>query len=202
MTAEDAWPPPRIPLPAGEQLDPAQRAVFDAMISGPRGRVQGPIRAAIHNPELAERWQHLGALLRYGTSLSPRVSELAILVTARHWDSRLEWILHTAHAANAGVPSGLAEAVRQGRTPEFDDPTDRAVYEFVTGLLRRHDVPDEVYDGVLRPLGVPGVVELTGLVGYYSMVAMTLNVHRIPLPDGVTAEDPFPSPHVVLDTET
>ncbi|WP_327692504.1 carboxymuconolactone decarboxylase family protein [Streptomyces sp. NBC_00459] len=201
MTAADTWPPPRIPLPAGDELDPAQRAVFDTMISGPRGRVVGPIRAAIHNPELAERWQHLGALLRYGTSLSPRVKELAILVTARHWDSRLEWILHTTHAANAGVPSGLAEAVRQNRIPDFDDPSDRAVYEFVAGLLRAHDVSDEVYGGVLRSFGVPGVVELTALVGYYSMVAMTLNVHRIPLPDGGTTEDPFPPPHTNLDTE-
>lgn len=201
MTTGDTWPPARIPLPVGDELAPAQRAVFDAVISGPRGKVQGPIRAAIHNPELAQRWQHFGALLRYGTSLTPRVSELAILVTARHWESRLEWILHTAHASKAGVPPELAEAVRQGRVVEFDDPTDRAVYEFVAGLLRHHDVPDAVYDSALRALDVEGVVELTALVGYYSMVAMTLNVHRIPLPDDVNAEDPFPGPQGILDTE-
>ncbi|WP_413806377.1 carboxymuconolactone decarboxylase family protein [Streptomyces sp. OE57] len=190
----DDWPPPRIPLPSGKDLDADQRAVFEEMTRGPRGKVQGPIRAAIHNPELAQRWQHLGALLRYGTSLTPRASELAILVTARHWESRLEWMLHETHAAEAGVPPEAAEAIRLGGTPKCDDPTDRAVYAYTRALLRDHDVPETVYQDALGALGVTGVVELTALIGYYSMVALTLNVHHIPPPDDATGPDPFPPP--------
>ena len=76
---------PRIPLPPVEELNPEQRQVYDAVVAGPRGVVRGPMRAALHNAELADKWQQLGELLRYRTSLPPRLSELAILVTARHW---------------------------------------------------------------------------------------------------------------------
>ena len=101
---------PRISLPAPETMNPEQRAVYDKIISGPRGRIQGPLRAALHNPELADKWQAIGALLRYGTTLTPRQSEIAILVTGRACNSPFEWYAHRAEAEKAGIEQPIIEA--------------------------------------------------------------------------------------------
>jgi 4-carboxymuconolactone decarboxylase len=174
---------PRITLPTPETMDAEQRAVYDDIVSGARGRLVGPLRAALHNPALADRWQKLGVLLRFGTSVSARCSELAILVTARRWNSQLEWYIHAAAAQVAGLPQPVIDAVLVGAAPQFDDAGDAAVYEYARQLLQDGDVDDDAYQRTLALFGEAGTVELTAIVGYYSMVAMTLNAHRIPLPD-------------------
>lgn len=175
----------RIPLYPSDDMTTEQRAVYEAIVRGPRGQVQGPLRAALHRPELADRWQQLGELLRYRTSLTPRLSELAILVTARHWDSQFEWSAHARLAAAAGLPALVIESLRRNDRPEFDLPDDAKVYEYVRELLEDHRVDSATYARALALLGIVGIVELTALVGYYSMVALTLNAHEIPLPPGV-----------------
>jgi 4-carboxymuconolactone decarboxylase len=176
---------PRIPLPASrDELDDAQRAVWDKVVAGPRGTVIGPLRAAIHNPELAARWSALGEALRFGTSLPRRLSELAICVTGRRWSSQVEWWVHARAAAEAGIPPAILDAIREGRPPAFEDPRDATVYDFARHLQQEGRVPDAVYDAARGAFGVTGVVELTALIGYYTMVSMTLNAHGIPLPDG------------------
>ena len=103
---------PRIPLPSSrDELDEAQRAVWDTVVSGPRGQVIGPLRAAIHNAELAGRWSALGETLRFSTSLEKRLSELAICVTGRRWSSQVEWFVHAATAAKVGVAPAVLEAM-------------------------------------------------------------------------------------------
>ena len=179
----------RIPLFPMEQMNPEQRRVYDAVANGPRGKVEGPIRAALHRPDLADKWQQLGAALRYGTSLSPRLSELAILLTARAWDSQFEWYAHQPHALNAGLAAEVIEAIRTGSTPTFAKDDEQAVHDYVTELQRTHQVSETTYQRALSLFDAVGVVELTALTGYYSMVAMTLNAHEIPLPEGV--ELPF-----------
>jgi hypothetical protein len=101
---------PRITLPAPDTMSPEQRAVYDKIVSGPRGRIQGPLRAALHNAELADKWQALGALLRYGTTLPPRLSEIAILVTGRACNSPFEWYAHRAEGEKAGIEQPILEA--------------------------------------------------------------------------------------------
>ncbi|WP_307726645.1 carboxymuconolactone decarboxylase family protein [uncultured Massilia sp.] len=174
---------PRISLPDPDSMNPEQRAVYDAIVSGPRARLVGPLRAALHNPALADRWQKLGALLRFGTSIPARSSELAILVTARRWNSQLEWYIHAADARAAGLPQAVIDAVQVARAPAFDEAGDAAVYEYTRQLLQHGSVGDAAYRAVLERFGEAGTVELTAIVGYYSMVALTLNAHRIPLPD-------------------
>lgn len=176
--------PSRIPLFPTEAMTDAQRAVYQAIVNGPRGKVVGPLRAALHSPELADRWQRLGELLRYRTSLPPRSSELAILVVARHWDSQFEWYAHAPIAGQAGVPPALIEAIRTSATPGALAAADRAVLDYCAELLREHAVRDTTYAAARELLGDTGIVELTALIGYYSMVAMTLNAHEIPLPPG------------------
>src|SRR5690348_1061392 len=184
---------PRIPLFPMEQMTGEQRRVYDAVANGPRGKVEGPIRAALHRPDLADKWQQLGAALRYGTSLPPRLSELAILVTARAWDSQFEWYAHEPHAIKAGVGQEIVAAIRDGRTPSFSNPDEHAVYDYVAELQHTHAVSEKTYRRALALLDVIGIVELTALTGYNSMVAMTLNAHEIPLPEGV--ESPLPVPN-------
>lgn len=183
---------PRIPLPGPEELDAAQRAVWDSVVAGPRGQVIGPLRAAIHNAELAARWSALGEALRFHTSLPKRLSELAICVTGRRWSSQVEWYVHARVAAEAGIAPAVLEAIRLGRVPSFEKQDEALVYDFARALNQSGRVPDAIYDAAREAFGVRGVVELTALVGYYVMVSMTLNAHGVPLPDG--AAPPVPPP--------
>src|SRR5688572_5408448 len=102
-------------------MTPEQQKVVEAVVSGPRGMLVGPLRAALHRPDLAEVWQQFGAMLRYGTSLPPRLSELAILVTARRWNSQLEWHVHAAMALEAGLDPQAVETLKVAGAPEFED---------------------------------------------------------------------------------
>ncbi len=175
---------PRIPLPGREELDAAQREVWDRVVAGPRGTVIGPLRAAIHNAELAGRWSAMGEALRFGTSLPKRLSELAICVTGRRWSSQVEWWVHARSAAEAGIAPAILEAIRHGKPPLFADPQEAMIYAFARELQQGGRVPEQVYAAVREAFGVKGVVELTALIGYYTMVSMTLNAHGIPLPEG------------------
>jgi 4-carboxymuconolactone decarboxylase len=181
---------PRIPLPTPETLTLQQRKVYDAVVAGPRGTLRGPLRAALHNPELADRWQRLGALLRYETCLAPRLSELAILVTARHWDCQFEWYAHEPEALRGGLAPAVIDALKHGTRPQFERRDELAVYEFSAELHRTRVVSETTYAVALEQLGVVGIVELTALIGYYTMVAMTLIAHELPLPAGEAAPLP------------
>jgi 4-carboxymuconolactone decarboxylase len=180
---------PRIPLVGPEGLDADQKRVFDA-IAGSRGHVVGPFLGLLHSPDLADRVQNLGAFLRYRTSLGPRLSELAILVTSRAFTCQFEWYAHEKHARAAGLPDAVIEAVRLGRRLEEMEPDEAAVHDYARELIERRCVSDENHARATTLFGVTGVVELTALVGYYTLLAMTLNAHRIGPPAG---ETPLPS---------
>jgi 4-carboxymuconolactone decarboxylase len=182
---------PRIPLPTPETMTPEQRKLRDIMVAGPRGDLRGPFLAALHRPELADKWQQLGEILRYRTSLPPALNELAILVTGRHCNCLYEWYAHEQMALNAGLAPAIIAAVKARRRPMADDDA-MSIYDFADELNRRNAVSGPVYQRALKRWGVVGVVELTALVGYYTMVAMTLNAHQMPLPEGV--QPPFPGP--------
>lgn len=181
----------RISFPAPDTMSSAQREVYDQIVSGPRGTIVGPLRAALHNPVLADRWQRFGQVLRFETKIPTRLNEIAILVTARRWNSVLEWAIHARDAARAGLSADVCEAIRTGARPDFGaDEAAREIYSFARQLVQTGDVDALAYDAVVARWGEVGAVELTAVVGYYSMVAMTLNVHRVPLPEGVSATLP------------
>ena len=183
---------PRIPLFPNESMDAAQRAILDKIVSGPRGKIQGPLRAALHNPELADKWQALGALLRYGTSLPPRLSEIAILVTGRACNSPFEWYAHRIEGEKAGIEPAVLDALLAQVEPPALSEEDAVVWRYAVELNRDKSVSDATYARAVDRLGARTVVELTALIGYYTMVAMTLNCHEIPLPEGVSAAFPLP----------
>ncbi|NRF71981.1 carboxymuconolactone decarboxylase family protein [Aquincola sp. S2] len=184
---------PRVTLPSPDTMSPEQRRVHDKIVSGPRGKIQGPLRAVLHNAELADRWQALGALLRYDTTLTPRQSELAILITGRACRSPFEWYAHRLEAEKLGIEAGIIEAILTDAEPPALSADDAAVVRFADELNRTKSVSDATYADALARFGERTVVELTALVGYYTMVALTLNAHEIPLPEGVAPA--FPLPH-------
>src|SRR3546814_11832886 len=114
-------------------MSPEQRAVYDAVLSGPRGAVIGPLRAALHSPELADRWQKLGAFIRYRTCLPARLGELAILVTGRRWNAELEWVVHAEAARKAGLSPEVVAAIRDGRPPAFEHRDEAEASPFARG---------------------------------------------------------------------
>jgi 4-carboxymuconolactone decarboxylase len=173
----------RIPLLTVDQMSPEQRRLHDKVVSGPRGRMIGPLRAAIHSPELAALWSQLGEFIRYSTCLPPRLNELAIIVTARRWTSQVEWWVHARDCAKAGMPQTVIDAIALKGTPVFEDEADLEVYEFARSLQQTGQVEEDVYQAVARRWGTRGVVELTAVIGYYTMVSVTLNAHRLPLPE-------------------
>jgi 4-carboxymuconolactone decarboxylase len=176
---------PRITLPDRESMDADQRRVYDKIVSGRRGKIQGPLRAALHNAELADRWQALGELLRYSTTLTSRQSELAILVTGRSCRSPFEWYAHRLEAEKVGIEPEVIEAILAESPPAGLSADDAAVVKVAVELNRFNSIGDATYADALARLGERRLVELTALVGYYTMVAMTLNAHEIPLPEGV-----------------
>ncbi|WP_287998371.1 carboxymuconolactone decarboxylase family protein [Acidiphilium sp.] len=180
---------PRLGLPDLARMSEAQRAAHDAIASGPRGRVEGPLAVWLHSAELANNAQALGAFCRFGSSLPPRLSELAILVMGSYWRAGFEWYIHAPIAAKAGVPEAVIAAIKAGGTPVFAEPDARAVHDFARELLTAHEVSDETYAFARHQLGDRALVDLVGILGYYGLISMTIKAFRVPVPDGET--EPF-----------
>lgn len=174
----------RIPELAYEDLSPEQKKAHDAIAAGPRGMVRGPLQVWLHSAELAERAQALGAFCRYGTSLPPRLSELAILVTGAHWKAGYEWYAHAPIGIAAGLDPSAVETIRTGGTPAFSNADEKAVFAFARELLTSRRVSDDTYRAAVQELGHKGAVELVGILGYYGLISMTINVFDVKVPDG------------------
>lgn len=182
---------PRLPDIVPEALSPEQRRVYDDILSGPRGIVEGPLRVWVNNPGLADKAQALGAYCRYGTSLSQRLSELAIITTGAHWRAGFEWAVHGPIALRSGLDPALVEAIRVGADPDLPKDDERAVYRFTTELLNDRRVSDGTYRYAQGILGDTALIDLVGILGYYALISMTINAFEVPLPEG--APDPFPA---------
>ncbi len=158
------------------------------MRAGPRGKslaIRGPFAVWLHAPEFGLLAQELGAFCRFNTSLPPRLSEFAILCTARIWRAQYEWFAHAAIAEKAGVKAKTIADLRAGRTPTSAAKDERAIYAFVQELYKTRRVSDRTYKRLHALLGDTAMVELTGLCGYYATVAMALNVFRMMPPEDV-----------------
>jgi 4-carboxymuconolactone decarboxylase len=169
-------------------MNEAQRKIYRDLLRTRGGTwFHGPYDPMLHQPRMAEPAQLLGEFVRYHTSLDARLVELAILVVARHWECAFEWYQHAPIAASKGLSAAVIETLRQGAQPAGMDEDETIVFAFTRLLLERHRIPDEDYERARQRFGVVGVVELTGLIGYYTFIAFALNAHEIPLPAGVPA---------------
>ncbi len=176
-----------IPL---DQMTPAQKRVHDQIAAGRRGRLSGPFKVLIAAPEICEHAAKLGEHLRWGSSLPPRLSELAICVTARFWRAQYEWFAHAPLAIEAGVPATAIEAIRRGETPSFREPDETLVYTICSEIYRTQRLSEGSFSEAVSTLGQTGVIEVIAIMGYYTLIGNTLNVFQVALPEGETP--PFP----------
>lgn len=163
------------PLKA-EELTPPQKAWADMIAAPPRNAkfTAPPYRAYIRNPDLAPKLSALSEYLRWNTSLSPRLSELAILITAREWTAQYEWFAHYPLALKGGLDPKVAEAIAQGKRPDSMKNDEAALYDLATALYRDRKVTDAVYKAALDKFGERGIMDIIGIIGYYDLVSMTL----------------------------
>jgi 4-carboxymuconolactone decarboxylase len=172
----------RIPLPDLKYLDAEQQRVADEVASGPRKEVRGPMHVWLHSPELASRAQKLGEFLRWGTTLDARISELVILLTARHYNCRYMWNNHVGLGLKAGLEQQAIEAIDAGAAPSFPKSDEAAAYAFTTEMLDGHVVGDETLAGARTALGDRGVVEMGAIIGHYHNGAIALAIAGIAPP--------------------
>jgi len=175
---------------AESEMSEAQRSVYRDIASGPRGGVRGPFNALLRSPELADRAQKLGEWVRFRSSLPEHLKEFAILVTARYWSAQYEWHAHHAHALKAGLDPRLAAELALGKRPAGMSDEEAAVHDFCSELHERKAVSDAAYAAVVKRFGERGAVDLIGVIGYYTLVSMILNVDRVPIPGGAPAPLP------------
>ncbi len=174
----------RLPDLRHDQMTADQRRVHDEIAAGPRGTVEGPLKVWLHSPGLADPAQKLGAFARFKSSLPPELSEVAILVTAQAWRANFEWYAHARLARAAGISEPVIEAIRAGAEPDLADPKARAVYAVARELHATRALSDATHARAEAALGTAGLVDLVGILGYYTLVSMTLNAFDVPTPDG------------------
>lgn len=185
----------RFKLIPPEALTPEQKALAEAIRSGPRGGVKnsaaakpgplgGPFNVWLRSPDIGNLIQQLGAAIRFRTSLPAKLNEMAIIITARQWTSQYEWYAHCRLALEAGLDPVIAEDIAHGRRPAKMGEDERIVYDFSTELHRTQGVSDATYRAALERFGERGVVDLIAVNGFYVLVSMCLNVDRTPLPEG------------------
>lgn len=177
-------PSPRLTIPPESDLTPRQRDLL-ADIRKSRGSAPlgGPFAVFLQAPEYGDLAQKLGAFCRYRTAVPPHLSEFTILVLARFWRSQFEFFVHAPIAEKTGIKADTIKALRTGRAPRLTKE-ERAISDFIAELHRTKRVSDRTYGRVRALFGDAGMVEFVGILGYYTLVAMTLNVFRVPIPDG------------------
>jgi 4-carboxymuconolactone decarboxylase len=169
----------------------AQREVHDESLPAlgvAPPRPPRPFTAWLRSPELARRAFRLGEFVRRETSLPARLVQIAALVVARHWSAQYLWQTRKAEALRLGLSAAVVDAIAERRIPDFADHAARAVHAFSMRVVNEHTVPDAVYADAVSVLGEPGVVELVGVLGYYTFVAMTLTTFDLGLPAGAPPE--------------
>lgn len=176
---------PRLKEIPESEMTPKQREVM-AEIQASRGRATlgGPFGVMLHAPEYGDLAQKLGAFCRYKTAVPPRLSEFTILAIGRIWRSQYEFWIHAPIAEKAGVPKQTIADLRAGRRPKKLSKDERAIYDFVEELHRTRRVSDRTYGKVHALFGDAGMVEFAGILGYYTLVAISLNVFNVPIPAG------------------
>jgi 4-carboxymuconolactone decarboxylase len=159
-----------------EELTPPQKAWADMIAPPPRNAriTNPPYRAYVRNPDLAPRLSALSDYLRWNTSLPPRLSEFAILITARQWTAQYEWFAHYPLALKGGLDPKILSDIAAGKRPENMKDDEAALYDLVMALYRDKQVSDAVYGVAREKFGERGIMDIIGIIGYYDMVSMTL----------------------------
>ena len=188
--AQDRMPP--VPK---DKMTEAQKKAYEEVTAGPRGAggAEGPFVPLLRSPELMSRLQKTGEYLRFHNTIGPKLTEFVILLTARQWTQQYEYDVHQVNGAKAGLKQETISAITEGRRPTGMAADEEIVYDFCSELRQNQGVSDATYARAVGKFGEQGVIDMTGLVGYYTTLAMIMNVARSPLPDGKKAPlAPFP----------
>jgi 4-carboxymuconolactone decarboxylase len=178
----------RIELPTLAEMSSEERLAYDEAAAGRRGHAPAPMTAWLKNPEFARRAQKLGEVVRFEISLPPRLRELAVLVVARYWSAHYEWHIHKKEALKHGIGADVVKMITSRRRPAFASEAERVVYDITVSLLETRLVPDALYREGVHALGERWIVELVGVIGYYTFVSMTLATFEIGLPEALQLE--------------
>ncbi len=184
----------RMPELAPAQMSAEQKAMYDAIMAGPRHSIEGPFNMWLRSPDLGNRLQRVGEYLRFSTTMPHNLNEFAILITAVEWKSGFEWFAHYPLAIKAGLEPAVAKDLQEGRRPANMTADETLVYDFATQLQRQKQVSDAVYASAVKRFGEQGVTDLVALLGYYNLVSMTLNVAQVQPPANAGPTLPAPAP--------
>jgi 4-carboxymuconolactone decarboxylase len=170
-------------------MTPAQRTMVEHLFAGPRAGANGPFNVLLRSPEMGDIAQQFGASMRFNQSMPRKLNEMAIIITARYWTAQYEWYAHKRAALQAGLNPAIVEAIQNGKRPSGMQKDEEAVYNFCSELLNTKHVSDATFQAAKDNVGgEKGVVDLMGVMSWYQMVSMLLNVDRYPLPDGAQPE--------------
>jgi 4-carboxymuconolactone decarboxylase len=178
----------RLKLLSPGEMNADQKQTYDEAIAGKRGSPPAPMMAWLNSPQMARHATRLGEELRFNTLFPAKLSEIAILVTARHYTAHYEWFAHKRLALKGGMDPKIIEAIRDRRTPEFDDPKGKTIYEVAKSLHEGHGLSNALYAEAVSVLSERGLVEIIGLCGYYTLVSLTLNTFEFGLPEGEVSD--------------
>jgi 4-carboxymuconolactone decarboxylase len=185
--AQDRFPA----MPADKMTDVQKKVVAD-IVSGPRGHFVGPFVPLLRSPELENRLQKVGEYLRYSAAIGRRNTEFVILITARSWSQQFEWGQHAPIAETEGVQREKIAAIADGRRPANMSDEEDMLYNFADELLHNKTVSQPTFDRVKAKFGEQGVIDMTGLMGYYTTLAMIMNVAQTPGEAGAPRLPVFP----------
>jgi 4-carboxymuconolactone decarboxylase len=174
-----------------DQMTPQQKTMIDHILAGPRGArtsLDGPFNVYLRSPEMGDKAQDFGASTRPNSVLPAKLSELAVAITARYWNSQYVWAVHGNGAKRAGMSAAIIDAIAAGKRPTGMQPDEEAVYNFSTELLNTKQVSDATFAAMKDKFGEHGIVDLIGVICYYQLVSAALNVDRYPLAPGQTAD--------------
>lgn len=193
VLAMDAGAQDRMPPIPADRLTDAQKKAIAEFTAARKAELSGPFVPLLRSPEVMNRARAMGDYLRFTSVLPPRLSEFAIIITARQWTQNYEWDVHAPLAEKGGLSPAIIAAIAEGRRPAAMAADEDVLYTFCDELHRNQSVSDATYARAVQSFGEQGVIDILGISGYYTMLAMVLNTARTPLPPGRTpALRPFP----------
>lgn len=183
---------PRLPVISPDQYTTEQKQAAEEFLSARKTAVFGPFEPLMHSPQLMSQTRAMGDYLRYKSAIGNTLSEFVILITAREWTQDYEWHVHYPIALKAGIKQEVADAIADGRRPANMSEDEQIVYDFSIELHRNKRVSDATYNRVQQRFGNQGVVDLTGINAYYTLLAMQMNTAEYPLPKEAKKLPRFP----------
>ncbi|MBF7682592.1 carboxymuconolactone decarboxylase family protein [Acinetobacter sp. B5B] len=175
--------PNRLPAIDESQWDVLQKEQAEEMISGPRGQLLPPFEPLLRSPNMMKHVQRLGEYLRYSSAIGSRLTELAILMTARHWNQAVEWSIHAPLAIAQGINPVDVECINQKIMPTSLQPDEKVIYQFCTELHQNKEIHDTTWQSTVNLFGEKGVIDLIGINGYYTFLSMVMNSAQTPAPE-------------------